>query len=67
MFALEPLIGKIVTPAYGGTAAIWSTCLFFFQFAVLCGYALTYYLSKLSFERYILVYAGMAAISIGWM
>lgn len=67
MFALEPLTGKIVTPRFGGTAAVWSTCLFFYQFAVLCGYALTYFLSRLSFRRYISVYAAIVLFSLLWM
>ncbi|MBY0545651.1 MAG: fused MFS/spermidine synthase [Candidatus Obscuribacterales bacterium] len=67
MFALEPLTGKIVTPRFGGTAAVWSTCLFFYQFAVLCGYALTYFLSRLSFKKYISIYAAIVLISLLWM
>lgn len=67
MFALEPLTGKIVTPRFGGTAAVWSTCLFFFQFAVLCGYGLTYFLSKLSFRKYIATYAALVLFSVLWM
>lgn len=67
MFALEPLTGKIVTPRFGGTAAVWSTCLFFYQFAVLCGYALTYFLSRLSFKKYISIYAVIVLVSLLWM
>lgn len=67
MFVLEPLTGKVVTPRFGGTAAVWSTCLTFFQLAVLCGYALTYFLSKLSFKRYLAIYAIVILLSALWM
>ncbi len=67
MFVLEPLTGKIVTPRFGGTAAVWSTCLTFFQLAVLCGYSLTYFLSKLSFKQYLSCYALIVLCSLLWM
>jgi hypothetical protein len=39
VFSLEPMIGKMVVPLFGGTPAVWNTCLFYFQVAVLVGYA----------------------------
>jgi len=38
LFALEPLIAKRILPWFGGSAAVWSTCLVFFQSALLLGY-----------------------------
>ncbi|MBN3724168.1 fused MFS/spermidine synthase [Burkholderia sp. Ac-20379] len=38
LFQVEPLIGKIVLPAFGGSAAVWSACLLFFQVLLVCGY-----------------------------
>src|SRR5580704_9646061 len=38
LFAVQPMIGKIILPWFGGSAAVWSTCLLFFQFALLAGY-----------------------------
>ncbi len=32
------MIGKIILPWFGGSAAVWSTCLLFFQAALLAGY-----------------------------
>ena len=40
LFSLQPLVGKIVLPRFGGSAAVWSVCLVFFQTALLAGYAL---------------------------
>jgi hypothetical protein len=48
LFVIEPLIGKIVTPKFGGISAVWSMCMLFFQGALVAGYFLTYLLSKLS-------------------
>lgn len=39
MFTVEPLIGKSLLPLAGGTPAVWTTCLLFFQVALLAGYA----------------------------
>jgi hypothetical protein len=38
LFLIEPLIAKLILPWFGGSAAVWATCLVFFQSAVLLGY-----------------------------
>ena len=38
LFQVEPVIGKIVLPWFGGSAAVWTACLLFFQIALLAGY-----------------------------
>ncbi len=38
LFAVQPMIGKIILPWFGGSAAVWSTRLLFFQAALLAGY-----------------------------
>ena len=38
LFLLEPLFAKMILPWFGGTAAVWATCLVFFQSALLLGY-----------------------------
>ena len=38
LFGVQPMIGKIILPWFGGSAAVWSTCLLFFQAALLGGY-----------------------------
>lgn len=39
LFSVEPLIGRLVLPVFGGTPAVWATVLFFFQTVLLAGYA----------------------------
>src|SRR5262249_409341 len=39
LFCAEPMVGKMVLPLFGGTPAVWNTCLVFFQLILLCGYA----------------------------
>ncbi len=39
LFLVQPLIAKAILPWFGGSAAVWTTCLMFFQTALLAGYA----------------------------
>jgi hypothetical protein len=39
LFSAEPMIGKRVLPLFGGTPAVWNTCLVYFQLMLLLGYA----------------------------
>src|SRR5262252_3186201 len=38
LFLIEPMIGKVILPWFGGSAAVWAVCLVFFQSALLLGY-----------------------------
>jgi hypothetical protein len=40
LFSVEPMIGKMVLPVFGGTPSVWNTCLVYFQMMLLCGYLL---------------------------
>jgi hypothetical protein len=38
LFLVQPIIAKQILPWFGGTAAVWTTCLVFFQLTLLGGY-----------------------------
>ncbi len=38
LFQVQPVIAKIILPWFGGSAAVWATCLLFFQLVLLLGY-----------------------------
>lgn len=46
LFQLEPLIGKIILPWFGGVAAVWTVCLLFFQVVLLLGYLYAHLLTR---------------------
>ncbi|NUQ00308.1 MAG: fused MFS/spermidine synthase [Armatimonadetes bacterium] len=46
LFQVQPLIGKFILPWFGGTPAVWTTCLLFFQVALLGGYAYAHLLAS---------------------
>ena len=39
LFLVQPIIAKQILPWFGGSAAVWTTCMVFFQFVLLAGYA----------------------------
>ncbi|HYX70610.1 MAG TPA: hypothetical protein VE825_15855, partial [Terriglobales bacterium] len=45
LFLVEPMAGKWLVPRLGGSAAVWTTCLVFFQTALLLGYLGAHWLS----------------------
>jgi hypothetical protein len=38
LFEVQPMVGKIILPWFGGSAAVWTTCILFFQLLLLGGY-----------------------------
>ncbi|MCL5807952.1 MAG: fused MFS/spermidine synthase [Deltaproteobacteria bacterium] len=38
LFIVEPMIAKLILPLFGGTPAVWNTCMMFFQVMLLAGY-----------------------------
>jgi hypothetical protein len=38
LFQIQPMMAKMILPWFGGTAAVWITCMLFFQCALLLGY-----------------------------
>lgn len=39
LFLVQPLIAKQILPWFGGSSAVWTTCMLFFQGALLLGYS----------------------------
>src|SRR5580704_5301717 len=39
LFQVQPLVSKYVLPWFGGSPAVWTTCMLFFQIVLLAGYA----------------------------
>ncbi len=51
LFSVEPMVAKMVLPLLGGTPAVWSTCLVFFQSVLLGGYVYAHLSAKLLSQR----------------
>ena len=48
LFQVQPLIAKVILPWFGGTAAVWNTCMMFFQITLLLGYLYSHGLRMLT-------------------
>jgi MFS family permease/SAM-dependent methyltransferase len=52
LFLVQPVIARLILPWFGGSAAVWTTCLLFFQALLLAGYAYAHLIAKYSRRRY---------------
>jgi hypothetical protein len=52
LFQVQPLIGKYILPWFGGSPAVWTTCLLFFQTALLAGYAYAHWVVRWRRQNY---------------
>ena len=46
LFAVQPMFTKMVLPRLGGTPAVWSVAMVFFQAMLLAGYAYAHLLTR---------------------
>ncbi len=65
IFLVQPLIAKQILPWFGGSAAVWGTCLLFFQSALLAGYAYADVLTRyLTLKRQVLLHGVLLLAAI---
>ena len=65
LFAVEPLIAKMILPWFGGSAEVWIVCLLFFQVALLAGYLYAHLLTaRLDAARQWRVHLTLLALSL---
>src|SRR5262245_45344930 len=68
LFLVQPLLSKAILPWFGGTPAVWTVCLLFFQVTLFAGYSyahsITRLLSKTS-QAVLHVLLLVVAISLG--
>jgi SAM-dependent methyltransferase len=67
LFLVEPIAAKQLLPAMGGSAAVWVTCLVFFQTALLLAYLYAHWLARRShWALHFAMLAFGAASAITW-
>jgi len=64
LFQVQPLIAKLILPWFGGGAAVWTSCMLFFQLALLGGYAWAHWLSERPLKRQIVIHVGLLLVSL---
>ena len=64
IFLVQPLIAKQILPWFGGSAAVWGTCLVFFQSALLAGYAYADAINRwLTLKRQVALHTGLLILA----
>jgi hypothetical protein len=64
LFQVQPLIGKIILPWFGGTPAVWTCCMLFFQVLLLAGYAYAHAVMALPARRQGLVHLAVLVAAV---
>ncbi|HKU46384.1 MAG TPA: fused MFS/spermidine synthase [Burkholderiales bacterium] len=64
LFLVQPIIAKQILPWFGGSAAVWTTCLVFFQSVLLAGYAYADWTTRLGPRRQAALHVGLLALSL---
>jgi hypothetical protein len=67
LFLVEPIAAKQLLPVFGGSAAVWITCLVFFQTALVLAYLYAHYLARRShWVLHFVLLLLAAASAIAW-
>src|ERR1039458_3089504 len=65
LFQVQPIIAKIILPWLGGSAAVWTVCLLFFQMVLLLGYTYAHAVVRyLEPQLQKFLHAGLLATSV---
>src|SRR5436190_19497819 len=66
LFAIEPMLGKLLLPALGGTPATWAACMVAFQLLLLGGYAYAHLGARwLDTRRQAVLHALLVLLALG--
>jgi hypothetical protein len=63
LFQVQPLIAKLILPWFGGSAAVWTSCMLFFQVALLGGYGYAHWINGQPGRRQTVIHLGLLALS----
>ena len=65
LFQVQPIIAKTILPWFGGSSAVWSTCMLFFQATLLAGYMYAHgVIKKLDGRRQAYLHIGLLLLSL---
>src|SRR5580693_247790 len=68
LFVIEPLFAKLILPWFGGSAAVWASCLVFFQSALLLGYLYAdATIRRLTPRRQSALHLSLLVVSLLWL
>ncbi len=59
LFLVQPLIARAILPGFGGTPAVWTTCMLFFQTLLVAGYGYAHALARRSTRTQVRIHAAV--------
>ena len=66
LFGIQPMFAKMVLPKLGGTPAVWSVAMVFFQAVLLAGYAYAHWLTgRFALRTAALIHLGVMIVVLG--
>ncbi len=68
LFLIQPILAKLILPWFGGSAAVWTTCLVFYQVALLAGYLYANAMvTRLRPAAQAMVHGGLLAVALAFL
>ena len=64
LFLVQPIIAKQILPWFGGSSAVWTTALVFFQSTLLAGYAYADWTTHLGVRKQTLLHISLLVLSL---
>src|SRR4051794_36567112 len=67
LFQVQPQIGRLILPWFGGTPGVWTTCMLFFQSLLVAGYGYAFFLQNQPVKSQARIHLMTLAISVGFL
>jgi SAM-dependent methyltransferase len=68
LFQVQPLMGKFILPWFGGSPAVWTTCLLFFQVMLLGGYVYAHLSARFLTPRFQAgIHLCLLVLALAWL
>lgn len=65
VFAVQPMMGRLITPTLGGSPSVWNTSMVFFQAALLVGYGYAHLLQRVgSIRVQVAIHLGLLLVAL---
>lgn len=67
LFQVQPMIAKAILPWFGGSAAVWTACMLFFQTVLVLGYAYAHWLQARPAKFAVITHLALLAVSLTFL
>ena len=64
LFWIQPLIAKVLLPHFGGSPAVWTTSMVFFQAVLLAGYSYAHLLARMKWLHQVAIHASLLVFAV---